>query len=151
MPINKALLCLANPNRGDDAFGWIVADQLINEQEALFSVIKSSGDITDLLDIFSSYKKVIVLDAMETDDLIPIKKWDAREESLPASLSGTSSHVLGVGQAIELSRSLDKMPDELIVIGVKGVNFQMGEELSSGMRSMIPEVISYIRQEFATV
>ncbi|MBK9040094.1 MAG: hydrogenase maturation protease [Bdellovibrionales bacterium] len=141
---------MANPNRGDDAFSWIVADQLISGGETLFSVIKSSGDITDLLDIFSSHRKVIVLDAMETDDLVPIKKWDAKEDSLPASLSGTSSHVLGVGQAIELSRALDKIPDELIVIGVKGVNFQMGEELSSGMRSMIPEVIAYVRQEFAT-
>jgi hydrogenase maturation protease len=149
MLTNKALLCLANPNRGDDAFAWIVADQLISEGEALFSVIKSSGDITDLLDIFSSHRKVIVLDAMETDDLVPLKKWDAKKQSLPASLSGTSSHVLGVGQAIELSRALDKIPDELIVVGVKGVNFQMGEELSSGMRSMIPEVIAYIRQEFA--
>ncbi len=151
MPINKALLCLANPNRGDDAFSWIVADQLINEGETLFSVIKSSGDITDLLDIFSSHRKVIVLDAMETDDSVPIMKWDAKKESLPASLSGTSSHVLGVGQAIELSRALDKLPDELIVVGVKGVNFQMGKELSSGMRSTIPEVIAYIRQEFATI
>jgi hydrogenase maturation protease len=150
MLTNKALVCLANPNRGDDAFAWIVADQLICEGETPFSVIRSSGDITDLLDIFSSHRKVIVLDAMETDDLVPIKKWNAKEESLPASLSGTSSHVLGVGQAIELSRALDKMPDELIVVGVKGVNFQMGEELSSEMRSMIPEVIAYIRHEFAT-
>lgn len=151
MLTHKALVCLANPNRGDDAFGWIVADQFINEGETLFSVIKSSGDITDLLDVFGSYRKVIVLDAMETEDLVPIKKWDAKEESLPASLSGTSSHVLGVGQAIELSRALDKIPDELIVIGVKGVNFQMGEELSPGMRSMIPEIIAYIRKEFAKI
>ncbi|MBK8201711.1 MAG: hydrogenase maturation protease [Bdellovibrionales bacterium] len=150
MLTNKVLLCLANPNRGDDAFAWIVADQLISGGETFFSVIKSSGDITDLLDIFSSHRKVIVLDAMETDDLVPIKKWNAKEDLLPASLSGTSSHVLGVGQAIELSRALDKMPDELIVVGVKGVNFQMGEELSPEMRSMIPEVIDYIRQEFAT-
>ncbi|MBK7844566.1 MAG: hydrogenase maturation protease [Bdellovibrionales bacterium] len=151
MLTHKALICLANPNRGDDAFGWIVADQFVSEGETLFSVIKSSGDITDLLDVFGSYRKVIVLDAMETEDLVPIKKWDAKEESLPASLSGTSSHVLGVGQAIELSRALDKIPDELIVIGVKGVNFQMGEELSPGMRSMIPEIIAYIRKEFAEI
>lgn len=149
MLTDKALVCLANPNRGDDAFAWIVADQFIKEGETLFSVIKSSGDITDLLDVFSSHRRVVVLDAMETEDLVPIKKWNVKEESLPASLSGTSSHVLGVGEAIELSRALDKIPDELIVIGVKGVNFQLGEELSLAMRSMIPESIAYIRKEFA--
>ena len=50
---------------------------------------------------------------------------------VPAQLSFQSTHVFGVGEAIELARVLEQLPPILIVYAIEGENFSTGIGLTS--------------------
>jgi hypothetical protein len=50
----------------------------------------------------------------------------------------TSSHGLGVGQAVELARALDRLPRKLVVVGVEGADFGQGTDLTGAVAAIEP-------------
>ncbi|MCB0363105.1 MAG: hypothetical protein KDD35_10300, partial [Bdellovibrionales bacterium] len=76
--------------------GWALADRMIEREDLQFSVLKSSGDLTELLEIFETNREVLIVDAMETKEEVDIKLWDAVDQNIPSFLSGATSHVLGL-------------------------------------------------------
>lgn len=47
---------------------------------------------------------------------------------LPSSFAGRSTHALTVAEAIELARSLGRLPARLVVVGIEGQSFEAGAE-----------------------
>ena len=67
-----------------------------------------------------------------------IDRIDATERPLPAALrSSTSSHAVGVGEAIELVRALGRLPSRLVVYAVEGRSFEAGAPLSPDVAAVI--------------
>ena len=59
-----------------------------------------------------------------------LHRFDATAEPLPAELFRSSTHALGVADAVELARELDRLPARLAVYGIEGENFETGEGLT---------------------
>ena len=60
-----------------------------------------------------------------------VHSFDASAEPLPAVLFGASStHALGLAEAVELARSLGRLPGRVLVYGVEGGTFAYGKGLS---------------------
>ncbi len=77
-----------------------------------------------------------------------IYRFPVHESPLPAELFPTaSSHAWGVAQAVALGRVLKQLPPYLVVYGIEGRNFGLGQELSPAVAEAIPEAARRIRQE----
>jgi hydrogenase maturation protease len=59
-----------------------------------------------------------------------IHRLDALAAQLPAELFRGSTHALGVAEAVELGRALDRLPERMLVLGIEGKRFDAGAGLS---------------------
>ncbi len=120
---------IGHPFRGDDAIGPRLAEGLTGAIAA--EVIAHHGEGTDLMERWQGFDRVIVVDAM-VSGAAPgtIREWDAIATALPANLFPKGSHLFGLVEAIEMARLLGRLPPALLVIGVEGVRFGMGEAMS---------------------
>ncbi len=144
--MDKALvIAIGNRSRGDDGVGLVIGKALQALRDPMIEVVESDGELTALLDWLGSHSRVIIVDAWNAPlQKLPYRRWDVSQDALPTRLSGASSHVVGIAQAIELARALEKLPRRLVVFGVLGRNFEMGEGLSPVVTEQIPAVVQAI-------
>jgi hydrogenase maturation protease len=137
------ILGCGNPDRADDAAGLLVARRL---RELGMQACELSGEALELLDAWSGEADVLVVDAMKSG--APpgtITVWDAHTSRLPASQFRCSTHALGLAEAIELARALDRLPPKLIVVGIEGHRFDRGEPPSPE----VAEAVERLAQQIA--
>jgi hydrogenase maturation protease len=117
--------------RGDDAIGPLVAERI----RALgHEAIVHHGEGTDLMERWAGYDCVVIVDATKSKALAgTIRRWDPIAKPLPAQLFPKGSHVFGLVEAIELARTLGRLPAKMTVIGVEGADFTMGWPLSAAI------------------
>ncbi len=138
------IICCGNRDRGDDAAGLMVADQLLDmgiEAEVCGS------DPLELMERWKSADDVIVVDAMLTG--APAGTVRSFEAPLRANLSGagSSSHGLGVGEAICLAEILGRLPRRLRVYGIEGKHFQVGAGVSHEVQQAAENLARQIAAE----
>ena len=137
------ILGCGNPDRADDAAGLLVARRL---RELGRTARELSGEALALLDAWSGHADVLVVDAVKSG--APpgtITVWDAHTSRLPASQFRCSTHALGLAEAIELARALDRLPPKLIVVGIEGHRFDRGEPPSPE----VAEAVERLAQQIA--
>jgi len=126
---------VGNAARGDDAAGLLAARRL--------GGIELEGDPSALLELLHGVPSAVVIDAVRSG--APpgtIHRFDATEEPLPASVrSSSSTHAVGVAEAIELARTLGRLPAHVIVYGIEGAQFEAGARLSDPVVTAIDEVV----------
>jgi hydrogenase maturation protease len=77
-----------------------------------------------------------------------IHRVDASEHPLPAPPWGSSStHAIGVAEAIELARALGRLPAQVIVYGIEGSHFDAGVGLSKEVQAAIGELARVVARE----
>jgi hydrogenase maturation protease len=135
--------------RGDDAAGLLVARLLQEMVGPEVMVRENSGAAHELLDAWQEADAVILIDAVQGGGRPgEIYRFPVHEQPLPAEFfPAASSHAWGVAQAVALGRVLGQLPPYLVVYGVEGRNFGLGQELSPEVAQAIPEVARRIRQE----
>lgn len=144
-----AVIGVGNLSRGDDAIGILAARRIQMELPDVHA-IESSGDITHLLDCFREFQSVYIIDAISSgkpnseNTYGCIREFDATLGPLPDSELLTSSHALGLSQAIELARVLGSLPAQIRVFGVEGRNFEMREGLSRVAKLAVEQVAARI-------
>ena len=129
---------VGNAARGDDAAGVIAARRL--------GGIEHHGDPVALLDVWRGAATAIVIDAVRSG--APpgtVHRFDATAAPLPTQLRGSSStHALGLAEAIELGRTLGQLPARLIVYGIEGERFEAGTELTPAVAAAIEAVVEAV-------
>ena len=146
MSRNIIIIGIGNMYRGDDAIGLLAADELINSG---INVIKASGDATELMETWEGYDKAILIDAcpyMEQTGKIHRVNINEDENILMDSIR-TSSHNFGITEAIEFSKLLGSLPEEVIIYAIEGERFEQGDEISDQVRSAITAVTEQIINE----
>jgi hydrogenase maturation protease len=135
-----------NPDRGDDAAGVLVARRL---RQWGVAAQEQSGEALSLMDILAHADKVILVDAVATDDEPgTIQVWNANFVSLPKDSFCCSTHAFGVREAVELARTLGRLPQSLIVYGIAGRQFQIGAALSPAVSDAVERVAQQIIADF---
>ena len=74
-----------------------------------------------------------------------IHELDASSEPLPRWRRSGSTHAVGLAEAIELARRLGRLPEIVIVFGVEGVSWNLGEPLSGPVSGALPELVRAVR------
>jgi hydrogenase maturation protease len=139
---------IGNPLRGDDAVGLLVARRVRELAHPEVEVVELEGEPARLIDAWQGARLVVVVDAVKSDAQEgAVMRFDATAGPLPPSLSATSTHALGLGDAVEIARALDRLPERLIVFGVEGTRFQPGSDLSPAVAAAVQAVAEAVLRE----
>jgi hydrogenase maturation protease len=133
-----------NQQRGDDAVGILVAERL---RKLGIRVDICNGGSAELIEAWTGANDVIVVDAVVTGAPVgTVRTWNVRET--PISLEApASTHGLGVAEAIELARILDRLPTRLQIYAIEGQRFAAGGEISPELNVAIDEVVRKIIED----
>jgi hydrogenase maturation protease len=128
--------------RGDDAAGLEVARRLGAPARAY------EGEAIGLLDLWEGATAVVLVDTVRSGARPgTIHRIDTSSEPMPTRFRRTSSHAIGVAEAIELARTLGKLPPRVVVYGVEGARFQAGAGLSAEVAAVLDELAGAVRSE----
>ncbi len=128
MTPNVLVLGIGNDFRGDDAVGLLAARELEAMHLPHVNVVESRGDGVRLMQLWKGYPAVLVIDAVHSGAPAgTLHRLDVSHNPIPAKFLCTSSHQFGVAEAIETARSLEELPEQVIVFGVEIEHCVAGE------------------------
>jgi len=125
-----AVIAVGNEMRGDDAAGLEVASRLEARLPAGVDLLRTRGDAAVLLELWRDRALAVVVDAVSGGGDGELLEIDVLAEGLPADLASASTHDFGLAQALELGRLMDVLPGALLLVGIIGTRFGIGDELS---------------------
>ena len=143
----RAAACLGSRYRGDDAVGPLVADRL---RAAGATVLDCDDEPTRLLDAWADLDLVVIVDAVSSGAPAgTVHRVDPGDGPLPADLGLASTHVFSVADALELGRAVGRAPRRVIVIGVEGAAFGMGDPVTSEVEAALDGVAELVLEELS--
>lgn len=149
---NVLVLCLGNPDRGDDAIGPAVAKRLEGRLPPGAVLSARSGDMLALIDDWQGYDALICVDAAAPSaGPGTVHRVDLGVEDLPRDVAVVSSHAFGLGEAVTLARTLGLAPPEIVVYAVEGATFEPGAPISPQAAGAIPLVAERVAAEAARI
>jgi len=146
------ILGIGNPLLGDDGVGVITAQRLADRIYAADICVRDVGvDGLNLLEIIMGYDRLIVIDAIMTENGKTGNIYRLRPEELydPSGFS-VSPHHFNLATTLELGRKLfpGEIPEEVIVFAVDIEDAtEITEEMSDPVRAAIPQVEQLILDE----
>jgi hydrogenase maturation protease len=140
---------VGNVWRGDDAVGLLVARRLQADPRPQVEIAEIQGTVAAVLEAWKGAAGVIVVDALVSGGAPgAIYRFDAHGDGMPLALSrSSSSHGLGVAEALALGQVLQELPPRLIIYGIEGKRFGPGQEVSLEVAAAIPEAARRIEAE----
>lgn len=138
---------VGNELRGDDAAGIAVARRLRETTDV--DVQELQGEPTGLLDAWQGRDAVVLVDTMRSGAQPgAIRRFDASQTRLPSGLGGsTSTHAVGLGETLELARTIGRLPGRVVVFAIEGGRFEAGAPMSDAVRSGIDELAACVLNE----
>ena len=79
-----------------------------------------------------------------------IHRLDALADELPPELFRGSTHALGVAEAVELGRALQRLPRSLLVFGIEGKHFDAGAGLSPEVERAVARLVDELVPRLST-
>ena len=148
------VLGIGNPILGDDGVGFHIAQELAKEiKDENIAVKDTSIDGLNLLELIVGYDKIIIIDAIMTEDgeVGEISRLKPEDIGEPAQ-SIISAHHLNLLTTIKLGRQLfpGKIPEEVIVlaVGIQEVT-EFTEEMTEKVKEAIPKAVNLVLEEVA--
>lgn len=147
-PRKVLVIGLGNPDRGDDGIGLRVARELAGKVPANVAVIARRGDPLSLIEDWTGFDCVVCIDAAAPLGLPGrIHRIDLSSAELPRDVRFTSSHALGLAEAIELARTLRLAPQQIVVYAVEGGSFGSGAPLTPAVAAALAVVVDRVVAE----
>ncbi|MCF3119129.1 hydrogenase maturation protease [Streptomyces arenae] len=106
------------------------------------------GDPVRLIGLWEGTELAVVVDAAHAH---PARPGHVHRLSLAAGAPGrpptTSSHGLGLGEAVELARILGRLPGQLVVYAAEGADDSLGTELSPAVARVVEPLAEDVENE----
>lgn len=128
---------------GDDAAGRMVAQGL--DGHPGLDVAASAGIAADLVMFMEGRRRVLIVDACRSGAAPgTILRLDAWRDPLPPGLAGTSTHGMGVSEAVGLAEALGHLPDSLTIWAIEGADFSLGATLHPAVAAAVRQSVTAI-------
>lgn len=134
--------------RGDDEIGLIAIESLESKlgSKNVDYCVHSDDPARIILD-WADRSVVLVIDAVRMGSPPgTIHRIDVSKSTVVPK-SRTSSHGNALGDAIELARKINALPETTIVIGIEPENMSLGSGLSEACKNALAELDEKIEQE----
>lgn len=141
---------VGNALRGDDAAGLEVVRRVsARAAAAAIAVREQEGEALGLLEQWEGAGAAVLVDAIHSGAPAgTVRRVDASLQAIPARLgSSSSTHAIGVAEAVELARAMGRLPGRVILYGVEGARFETGEGLSAEVQAAIAEIADAVFDE----
>ena len=144
------MIGLGNRWRSDDGAGLAVVERLRGRLPAGVGARAYEGEPTGLIDAWEGASALWLVDAVQSGAPAgTLHRLDAAGAPLPAALLGPSSHHVGLGEAVELARVLGRLPDRVLVYGIEGGSFDVGEGLTPPVAAAVDALVERLAGELA--
>ncbi len=143
------IFAVGNSFYGDDGIGAAVLEWI---SEADFfpgaELFDAHTDALSLLDHLAPGQLNVVVDAADMG-LPPgtVAAFRPDEVQLKIKSDHLSMHGFGLAETFALARQLDKMPDDVLIIGVQPQRVEINQGLSDAVGAAVPAVINLIKAE----
>ncbi|MGJ0397454.1 MAG: hydrogenase maturation protease [Methylocystis sp.] len=141
------VLCIGNPQRGDDAAGCAVANALralLDDVE----IIEEDGEATRVLARLDGADAAFIVDACASGASPgEIHRFDIGADPLPPTVFSASTHGFGLAEAVELARALGALPPRCVIYAIEGATFDIGAPLSPAVTTAVDIVAGRLRAE----
>jgi hydrogenase maturation protease len=114
------------------------------------TVLDCDDEPTRLLDAWAGLELVVIVDAVSSGAVAgTVHRVDPGDGPLPADLGLASTHAFSVSDALELGRAVGRAPQRVIVIGVEGAAFGMGNPMTAEVERALDGVAASVLAELA--
>lgn len=142
-----SLIGIGNRFRSDDAAGLEVVRRLRLARPPGVRLIEQEGEPASLIESWSRVDEALVVDAVNSGSAPgTLHRFDVTDAPLPAQVF-PSTHAMGLPEAVELARELDRLPGRLIVYGIEGQNFEAGEGLTEPVQKTVAKLVMDLYRE----
>lgn len=141
---------VGNDDRGDDAFGLMVARHIASRAIPGVTVLTEQREGTALVSAWeqSSASVFILIDAMSSGtEPGKVVRLEVEAQNFTTRDFLASTHGIGVEQAIELARALGVLPPRLVLYLVEGEQYELGAGLSVAVEAAIRPVCDAVCRE----
>jgi hydrogenase maturation protease len=110
-------------------------------------VLEREGEPTALIETWAGAEALWLVDAVSSG--APpgtVHRVDASRDELPEQFGG-STHHFSLGEAVAMARALGRLPEQVVVFGVEGERFEIGDELTPEVAAAVPVVVAAVRGE----
>jgi hydrogenase maturation protease len=129
--------------------GLLVAAELLPIVGKRAEVVLHGGESFSLLDVWQGCEEVLLIDAMNPGPAPgTLRFFDVSNEPLPARDFSLSSHSCGVPSAIEIARSLGRLPRKMIVAGIVSEDVGFSAALSPALCNRLEGIVQEIASRF---
>ncbi|NMM89590.1 hypothetical protein B2J88_35515 [Rhodococcus sp. SRB_17] len=140
-----------NEFRRDDGVGPIVAQAIQLRNPAGMDVVIDNGEASTLLDTWAGSELVIIVDAVVRNPSAgtahPGKVRRITDRSVENFGKLTSTHGLGIMEALALAAALGRQPPHLVIYTIEAQDTGYGVGLSPTVAASVPLVVSAILAE----
>jgi hydrogenase maturation protease len=143
--MKTVVIGVGNDYRRDDGIGPAVAERIRRLDLPDVQVVTTDGEPTRVLDAWTGADLAVVIDAAVVADPIPGRSH--RLTMVPDGGPANSSHGLGVPEAVELAKALDRMPRRLVFYTVEITETGFGTGLSDSVSAAIPSITTAVLRE----
>lgn len=140
---------VGNEMRSDDAAGLHAVRRLRPLLRGdRVSVVEHERETLGLVERLQGVRAAVLVDAIRSGAPAgTIHRLDAAAGPIPADLRGSSStHAVGVAEALELARALGSLPERVLLYGIEGRRFDAGVGLSGEVLAALPALVSELRE-----
>ncbi|MGW5750886.1 hydrogenase maturation protease [Nocardia rhamnosiphila] len=133
--------------RHDDGVGPEVASRIAGLRIPGVRVAISDGECTGLLDLWTGSGLAVVVDAVVDTPPRPGRVRRVDEHRLRGPSAVTSSHSLGMIEAVRMGEVLGRLPDRLVIFAVDVERHDLGLGLSAPVSAAVPRLVAAISAE----
>lgn len=142
------LIGVGNSFRSDDGVGGFIAGEVKAQKFLNVMCMEQRGEGVDLIEQWKGFSTVILIDAVSCEGKPgTIFRFELPPNELPKNVFACSTHALNIADVIHLAKTLNQCPAKIIVYGIAGKNFEMGQKLSDEVQDAAFTVIDQLANE----
>ncbi len=146
---NVVVVGIGNEFRKDDGVGLYVSRLIQEKGDMEIRVVEGIPDGYALIETWDDPSRVIIIDCASSGAKPgTIYHFDALKEEIPSDLfDGFSTHSISIVDAIELAKTLKRLPKSLAVYGIEGKVYSPGTQLSPEVKMAADKLVGQILEE----
>ena len=139
---------VGHDDRADDAAGPAVARMVASHLPDGWRAIEHHGDLTRLADLWDGMDEAVIVDAVVSGAPVgTIHHVDLLAEPASRLAGAGSSHGIGLLEAVDLARTLHRLPGRLTLVGVEALESAVGAPMSLEVQCHLPVAAALVLEE----